>query len=419
MTTLAINGGSRYLSEPLEYNWPIVTSDDEKLVIRSLRGNEHSYGFNCRAFEKEFGMWNGTRYAINTNSGTAALHMCLAAVGCGAGDEVLVPAFSWSSTATAVLHQNCIPVFVDIDLTTCAMDPELLAAAVTPKTKAVIVAHLHGTPANMERLVEISRFHGLAIVEDACQSHGATVAGRRVGNWGDCAAFSFNERKSLCAGDAGMFVTNDAVLYRRARRFWSFGEDRLPNQARDYHAYALGWMYRSNDLTAAFARGQLRKLDTYIEWQKANAMRLGDYLRDIPLLVLPTQPEYGESTFSYYTLRIDGNMVPKNLSVARDRFVEALESEGLRGHVAVWQRYPLPQMTVFRAKNAYGQGCPWSCPFGVRRDRELFFPTSTLHCQTSFYLNSILRAPPESAPVAEIAGCIRKVVEHCDELWSA
>ena len=419
MPTLAINGGPSELANPLEHRWPIITHEDEALVLQSLRGREHSYGPNCRAFEDEFALWNGSKFAINTNSGTAALHMCLAAVGCGAGDEVIVPAYSWSSTATCVLHQNSIPVFVDIDPETCALDADQVEAAITAKTRAIVVAHLHGTPANMEMLTTIARAHGLAVIEDACQSHGASVLGKRVGNLGDCGAFSFNERKSLCAGDAGMFVTNNRDLYDAARRFWSFGEDRMPHTDRDFHAYALGWMYRSNDLTAAFGRGQLRKLDTYIKWQKANASRLGRKLDGFDLLRLPTVPHYGDSTFSYYVIRLQLHECDGPLASRRDQFVRALEAEGLGGHIAVWQRYPLPDMTVFRGKNAYGHGCPWSCPYGTRGNSMSTFPVSKRHCHTSFCFNTILRTEPEKAPIDEIAACVTKVAEHTGELWGS
>lgn len=404
------------LKSPLKHKWPIITPKDEAIVLQSLRGKEHAYGPNCRKFESEFSHWNGSQFAINTNSGTAALHMCLAAVGCSAGDEVIVPAYSWSSTATCALHQNCIPVFVDIDFETCALDVDQVEAAITDKTKAIVVAHLHGTPANIEHLLDIAHRRGVALIEDACQSHGASVAGVRVGNWGDCAAFSFNERKSLCAGDAGMFVTNNRILYDRARRFWSFGEDRMPNTDRDYHAYALGWMYRSNDLTAAFGRGQLRKLDKYIEWQRINAERLTQNLRSFDFLHLPTIPQYGESTFAYYVIRLNLRDTDGPRAATRDRFVQALEAEGLSGHVAVWQRYPLPEMSVFRAQNAYGYRCPWSCPYGAHHTRPHHFPQSTRHCDTSFCLNTILRMPPEMMPINEIVACIAKVVEHRGEL---
>jgi hypothetical protein len=152
-------------------------------VLASLEGGNHAFGPNCAAFEQEFAAWNGNRFAVTTNSGTAALHMAVAACGCGAGDEVIVPAYSWSSSATCVLHHNCIPVFVDIDYDTMNIDVSAVESAITERTKAILVGHLHGLPVNMEHVCRIAGKHGLKVIEDACQAHGAEFKGRKVGLW--------------------------------------------------------------------------------------------------------------------------------------------------------------------------------------------------------------------------------------------
>lgn len=417
MSSLAMNGGHPYFSTPLTAQWPVVDETDEEYVLASLRGSDHSYGPNCRLFENEFADWNGSRFAVNTNSGTSALHMCLASLGCGAGDEVLVPAYSWSSTATVVLHNNSIPVFVDVDWATCSISPALIEEAITPRTKAIIVAHLHGTPAAMPEIVRIAEKHDLYLIEDACQSHGAVIKNIRVGNWGHCAAFSFNQNKTVCAGDAGMFVTNDAGINEAARRFWSFGENSLPHEARDYHAYALGWMYRSNDLTASFGRAQLMRADKWLQWQQSNAALLTESLTGNDLLILPTEPKDCVCTYSSYVIRLALNVSTAGLSEKRDAFVRALEAEGLAGHVATWQRYILPDMTVFRARNAYGNGCPWACSFAECQPRTSSFPVSQKHCDSSFCLNTILRREPDRHFVHDLAECILKVADNVGELW--
>ncbi|WP_300461639.1 DegT/DnrJ/EryC1/StrS family aminotransferase [Desulfobacula sp.] len=420
MSLLATHGGSPVFKVPPKLKWPIVDKADEELVLRSLYGDNHSYGINCECFENEFSEWNKNKYAINTNSGTAALHMCLAATGCGCGDEVLVPAYSWSSTATVVLHHNCIPVFVDIEWNSCGIDPMLLNKAVSNNTRAIIVAHLHGTPAHIEKIQQFARKYNLYLIEDACQSHGAHVHDIRVGNWGHCAAFSFNQNKTICAGDAGMFVTNEKQMYETAKRFWSFGEKRDPTQDRDNHAYALGWMYRSNDLTAAFGRGQLKKADKYIQWQRINAKMLSDYLHECSSITLPFQLPDNFCTFSAYVLRLNKDIISNDIKRLRDLFVTAIEAEGLEGHIAVWQRYILPEMTVFRAKNAYGKGCPWTCSHAAEliEQNNHKFPVSQTHCDTSFCLNTILRCPPDQFFIEQIAECFIKVDHHLDELLS-
>jgi dTDP-4-amino-4,6-dideoxygalactose transaminase len=387
------------------------------MVLASLQGANHAFGPNCEAFQREFAAWNGNRYAITTNSGTAALHMGVAACGCGAGDEVIVPAYTWSSSATCVLQHNAIPVFVDIDFDTMNMDVERIEAAITPKTKAIIVVHLHGLAVDMERVMVIARKHGIKVIEDACQAHGAEFRGRRVGTWGDCAAFSFNQNKNLCSGEGGMFVTDDEELLQRAQTLWSFGETRSPVEARDYHVYALGWMYRNNDLTAAFGRAQLTKLDGYLAQQRANALALADGLQGTPGLILPQEPEGYRHNWYNYVLRLDMDAlgVTENHVALRDRVNQALAAEGVP--TMVWQRFILPAMTVFQAKNGYGGGCPWDCPQAQPVDYDLAqYPVAQQHCDTHTCLVMALRAPNGPDVAALLARGIRKVMSHVDEL---
>src|SRR5262245_2235795 len=288
--------------------------------------------------------------------------MCVAACNCSEGDEVIVPAYSWSSSATCILHHNCIPVFVDIDWETMNIDIDKIEAAISPKTKAIIVVHLHGLAVDMAKVLEIAHKHGIKEIEDACQSHGAKLHGKKVGTLADCAAFSFNQNKNLCSGEGGMFVTDDEEIAAKARMLWSFGETRSPVEVRDYHAYALGWMYRNNDLTAAFGRAQLTRLDTYLAWQAHNAQELSRNLHGIANVILPTVPEGHEHSWYNYVLRFDMDALGHSADAShfRHKIVRALKAEGLE--TSVWQSFILPKMTVFQAKNAYGHGTPWSSP---------------------------------------------------------
>jgi perosamine synthetase len=417
MSKLAILGGPKSVSEGMVKDWPPITDLDRRYVMESLEGSNHAFGPNCSAFEEEFAAWNGSRFAITTNSGTAALHMAVAACGCGAGDHVLVPAYSWSSTATCVLHHNCLPVFVDIDFETMNMDVERIERAITPRTKAIIVVHLHGLAANMERVMAIARKHGLKVIEDACQAHGAEFHGAKTGTLGDCAAFSFNQNKCLCSGEGGMFVTNDEQLAAAARQVWSFGETSTPVESRDYHAYALGWMYRNNDLTAAFGRAQLTQMDRYLELQREHAALLLQELQGLPALILPVEPEGHRHNWYNFVGRIDPAAVgytgrPVGL---RDAVLEALRAEGVPA--LVWQHFILPAMTVFQAQNAYGQGCPWSCPHTTPVQYDaLQYPAAQRHCDTHFCLTNPLRAPNDASVVHAVAAGIRKVFEQLDQL---
>jgi perosamine synthetase len=417
---LAILGGDAVIAPGTIKTWPLVDEVDEQFVLASLRGTNHAFGPNCVAFEKEFAAWNGNQYAITTNSGTAALHMCVAACGCSEGDEIIVTAYSWSSSATCILHHNCIPVFVDIDWETMNIDVDKIEAAITAKTKAIIVVHLHGLAVDMERVMAIARKYDLKVIEDACQAHGAKFQGKKVGTLGHCGAFSFNQNKNLCSGEGGMFVTDDEELMTKARMLWSFGETRTPTESRDYHAYALGWMYRNNDLTAAFGRAQLTRLDLYLDWQKQNVRLLDEQLRDVPNLIRPTEPAGHEHNWYNYVIRFDLEALnhTHDASEFRDKVVRALRAEGVEA--VVWQRFILPRMTVFQAKNAYGYGAPWSSPHAQPVDYSLEqYPVAQKHSDSHICLVQMLRYPngPEiTEMITEAFWKVMTQVEALEEL---
>ncbi|HEY3396936.1 MAG TPA: DegT/DnrJ/EryC1/StrS family aminotransferase [Armatimonadota bacterium] len=414
---LAIKGGSRAVPEGLLQPWPPISDLDRQLVMASLEGGDHAAGPNCTLLQEEFAAWNGNRFAITTNSGTAALHMCVAACGVGCGDQVIVPAYSWSSSATCVLHHNALPVFVDLDWDTMNLDVDQIEAAITPKTKAIIVVHLHGLTVDMDRVLEIAHRRGLKVIEDACQAHGATFNGKKAGTMGDCAAFSFNQNKCLCSGEGGMFVTDDEELRQGAQQLWSFGETRAPGESRDYHAYALGWMYRNNDLTAAFGRAQLARLDEFLAQQAGNVAALTAALAGTPHLILPTAPAGHGHNWYNYTLRFDMEALGHAADAAefRGKLVKALQAEGVV--TGVWQSWPLPAMTVFQAQNAYGHGCPWTCPHSdpVSYDPAAY-PVARKHSDWHTGMTSPLR-PPNGPEVAEAtAAGIRKVLANVDQV---
>jgi dTDP-4-amino-4,6-dideoxygalactose transaminase len=414
---LAIVGGEPVIPPGTVKPWPPIDDTDRKMVMASLEGGRHTFGPNCVALQEEFAAWNGNRYAITTNSGTAALHMGLAACECGCGDEVIVPAYSWSSSATCVMQHNAIPVFVDIDFDTMNINVDQIEAAITPKTRAIIAVHLHGRPVDMDAVMAIAGKHGLRVIEDACQAHGAKHKGRKVGTLGHCAAFSLNQNKCLVSGEGGMFVTNDEAMHKRAQALWSFGEEVGPTERRDYHVYAMGWMYRNNDLTAAFGRAQLRKLDGYLAVQKENAALLTRELEGTPHLILPTKPPNGEHNWYEYTVRFDMEALGhvKDARAFRGRIVRALNAEGLSTYI--WQSFILPAMTLFQNKDGYGHGCPWSCPHAQPIDYSPErFPMAAKHTDWHAGVNMPLRAPNDSQVVKLVAAAIRKVMENVEQL---
>jgi len=414
---LAINGGPKAVPDGTIQPWPPIGDVDREMVLAALAGDKHAVGPNCEAFGKEFAEWNGNRFGMATNSGTAALHMGVAACGCGIGDEVIVPAYSWAASATCVIHNQAIPVFVDIDFDTMNMDVDRIEAAITPKTKAILVVHLHGLSVEMAPVMEVAERHGLKVIEDCCQGHAATYQGRKTGTWGHCAAFSCNHNKLLCGGTGGVFVTDDEALLERATALGSFGETRDPVDDLDYHAYAKGWMYYNNELSAAFARAQLTKLDGYLEGIRENVATFAEGLRGVPDVILPTVPEGCEHNWYNYTLRFDMESLGhgEDPRAFRDKLVAALNAEGVP--FGVWQQFILPDMTVFKAKNAFGKGYPWASPHSASVDyAPERFPVAQRHCETHACLVMALR-PPNGPDVARLlAGGVRKVMENTDQL---
>lgn len=416
-TTLAIKGGAPVIAAGTMKSWPPIDEVDRQMVLASLEGKNHAFGPNCTEFEKEFAAWNGNKHAITTNSGTAALHMGVAACGCGTADEVIVTAYSWSSSATCILHHSCIPVFVDIDFGTVNIDVAKIEAAITPRTKAILVVHLHGIPVEMDKVMAIADRHGLKVIEDACQAHGATYQGRKAGTWGHCAAFSFNQNKCLCSGEGGMFVTDDEEMLRKARQLWSFGETSTPTQSRDYHVYAMGWMYRNNDLSAAFGRSQLAKVDKFIAAEIANAKVLEEQLRGVPGLILPTAPPNSAPNQYNYTIRFDMEQLGHagDASQYRYKIIDALRAEGVE--TGVYQPFILPAMTVFQAKDGFGHGHPWSSPHARPVDYALHqYPAAQKHCDRHTGMTTPLRAPNGPDLAKLVAEAFHKVMTNLDQL---
>ncbi len=415
--TLAIAGGTPAIAPGTIRPWPPIDDLDRRMVMASLESGKHTFGPNCVAFQQEFAAWNGNRYAITTNSGTAALHMGLVAAECGCGDEVIVPAYTWSSSATCVMQHNALPVFVDIDFDTMNIDVDRIEAAITPKTKAIIVVHLHGLAVDMDPVMALAEKHGLRVIEDCCQAHGAKYQGRKVGTLGHCAAFSFNQNKCLCAGEGGMFLTDDAAMFKRAQALWSFGEEVAPTGRRDYHVYAMGWMYRNSDLVAAFGRAQLTRLDHYLQVQRENAAALTEALAGTPHLFLPAEPAGYEHNWYNYTVRFDMTALghAADARVFRNKLVKALQAEGVE--TGTWQAFILPEMTVFQAKDAYGHGCPWHCPHAEPVDYSPDrFPMAAKHLTWHTGMTTPLRAPNGPEVARQVAAAFGKVMTNLDQV---
>jgi len=415
MNDLAINGGTPAIPKGTIKGSPPISALDEEMVLASLRNWNHTWGENCEALQNEWAAWNGNAHCLALNSGTAALHACIVGCGLGAGDEVITPAYSWTSSASCILHHNCIPVFVDVDPITNNIDPARIEAAITPRTRAILAVHLHGVPADMDAIMEIARRRGLKVIEDCCQAHGALYKGVKVGTIGHCAAFSLNQNKMLCAGEGGLLVTDDPETLERARSLVLFGDFRSPSDDPDYHFYGLGWMYRFNELSAAWGRAQLTTLDESIAHARKLFAVLREGLAGIPGLVLPVEPEYATENAYNFVCHLDPAAVGYSGPVAffREAIMTALASEGIPA--SVWQRRILPEMAAIASKNAYGNGSPWR-ESGSEVDYDPSrFPVALAHSDSYFIIGS-LRLPNTVETARLIVDAVRKVFANLDSL---
>jgi perosamine synthetase len=349
----AFLGGAPTLTADGHTRWPILSDEDRDAVVAVLdSGTLTGLGApNVAALEREFGAFVGTRHCLAMNSGTAALHACAVALDLTAGDEFIVPAFTYGASAMGPALHGATPVFADVDPATYNLDPARIAERVTPRTKALVVVHLHGMPAAMDAIQAVADRHGLAIIEDFAQAQGATFRGRSVGTFGACSATSLNATKNLPAGEGGLFVTDDDDAEVAARRLRYLGEDMLggePSEGREYWSCGLGWNYRLPEMTAAIACSQLTRLPAFNARARENAAILTAGLAELPGITPPVEPDGCASVYYAYRVHVDpdhfGWTGPR--FELRDRVVRALQAEGLRA--GLWQHRPLPAQPAFR-----------------------------------------------------------------------
>jgi perosamine synthetase len=267
---------------------PDITEADVQAVIDVLHTSNLSMGPKVREFEDAISKYVGATNAIAVHSGTSALHLCIRALGISEGDEVIVPSFSFIAVANAVRYERAIPVFVDIDSKTLNLDPVRVEAAVTSRTKAILIVHTFGCPAELPALLEIARRHRLYVIEDACEAIGAEYDGRRVGTFGDVGVFAFYPNKQITTGEGGAVVTNNPEIAVKIRKLRNQGRD----DSLDWLQHSeLGYNYRIADINCALGIEQLKRIDTILNRREAIAReydrRLGCANLQLPPLTVP------------------------------------------------------------------------------------------------------------------------------------
>lgn len=295
---------------------PIIGDEERQRVLEVLASGILVADRMVREFEEAFAAYVGVPHAVATSSGTTALQVALEALGIGEGDRVVTTPFTFAATSHAILHAGARPVFADVDPRTANLDPEAIEAAVRREgAKALLAVHLYGLPCDMDAIGEIVRRHGLLLIEDCAQAHGAAYRGQKVGSFGHASIFSFYPTKNMTTGEGGMVLTSDPGVARRARLLVD------PRTEGEYVYSVIGYNFRMTDVAAAMGPPQLRRLDRLNEARRRNARALTAAFAGLPWLLPPVEPEGATHVYTAYTVRARG----------REAFMAHLAREGI-GH---------------------------------------------------------------------------------------
>ena len=273
---------------------PVIGDEEKKAVLEVLDSGILAQGPRVAAFEDGFAQMCGVKHAVATSNGTTALHVALLAHGIGPGDEVVTPPFTFIASANSVLYVGATPVFVDIDPRTFNMDVKQIEAAITPNTKAILPVHLYGMCCEMDAIMKIAKKHGLAVIEDACQSHGAEFKGQRAGSFGT-GTFSFYPTKNITSAEGGMITTDDEDVAEKSKVIRNHG------MRRRYYHDELGYNFRMTDVHAAIGNAQLAKLDAHNNKRRENAAYYDTHLKGVKI---PFVPEGYKHVYHQYTIRV-------------------------------------------------------------------------------------------------------------------
>jgi perosamine synthetase len=303
---------------------PHLAGNEERYVAEAVRtGWISSAGPSVGEFERKFSSYCGAAHGVAAANGTAALHLALKAIGVGPGDEVVLPDFTMVAVLFSVLYCGATPVVVDAEPDTWNVDAARLRDAVTPRTRAIVAVHTYGHPCDMDAIAAVAAEHGIAVVEDAAEAHGAEYRGRRTGGLGRIAAFSFFANKIITTGEGGMVVTSDPALADRARYFQNLC---FPlGRGREYRHDDVGYNYRLTNVQAALGLAQLERIDELVERRRANARRYAEELADVPGVTLPVERDWARNVYWMYGIVIDADRFGRG----RDDLAAGLAKRGV------------------------------------------------------------------------------------------
>ena len=370
-TQLAINGGPKSIDK--QFPWPVFDEQEVKAVadvVASGKWGNPDCGDLVENFEKEFADYCGSKYAITCVNGSVSLRLALIACGVKPGDEVIVPPYTFITTASSVIECNCVPVFVDIDPETYNMDPAQIEAAITERTKAIVPVHFGGLACDMEAILAIAKKHNLRVIEDAAHAHGAEYKGKKLGSIGDVGSFSFQSSKNLTSGEGGIVITDDDELYAMMRSLRNVG--RIEG-GQWYDHYNPGCNYRITQMQAVLLSRQLQRLEEQTRRRNENGLYLNELLKNVQGISPLVRSE--DITLHCYHIYIFKYDASKFGGLPKNEFAEMLAAEGVpsfRGYP-----HPLYKQPLFQNKNFMCYAIPETADYS-----QVFLPVAEQACST-------------------------------------
>jgi perosamine synthetase len=322
---------------------PLLGEKELEYVVDCINTNWiSSKGKYVEEFEEKFAKYCGCRYGVTTTSGTTALHLALASIGVGKGDEVIIPASTMIATAFAVVYCGATPVLVDAEPETWNIDVKKIEDKITDRTKAIMPVHIYGHPCDMNPIMKLAKERGLYVVEDAAEAHGAEYKGKKAGGIGHVGCFSFYANKIITTGEGGMIVTNDEEIAERAKSLRNLC---FPKEKRIYLHSEVGYNYRMTNIQAAIGLAQFERIDELVEMRRRNAHLYNEYLKDVEGITLPVEKEWVKNVYWMYSILIEDEF---GLSMAN--LATELEKKGIETRTFF---IPINEQPVFQRMDLF------------------------------------------------------------------
>lgn len=325
---------------------PLLGGKELEYVTDCLKTNWiSSKGKYIGEFEQKFADYCGCKYGISTTNGTTALHLALASLEIGPGDEVIVPTFTMIATVFAIVYTGATPVLVDAEPETWNIDTTKIEERMTPRTKAIMPVHIYGHPCDMDPIMEIAERHNLYVIEDAAEAHGAEYKGRKTGGIGHVNCFSFYANKIITTGEGGMVVTNDEKIAEKARRL----KDLAHSSGKRFLHTDIAFNYRMTNIQAAIGLAQFEEIDKFVEMRRAHAHLYNSLLKDIEGIRLPPEKEWAKNIYWMYSILIEDEF-----DMSRDELMEKLMEKGIETRtffIPVHQQPAFQKMNLFQGES--------------------------------------------------------------------